>query len=211
MTKVLYVTANPKDASISYSKAVGEAFLHDYKLANPNDEVIELDLYQSYIPQIDPDVFQGWGKLQNGADFTSLSEEEQKKVSRLEALCNQFIEADKYVFVTPLWNFSLPPIMKAYFDAVAVAGKTFKHTEQGAIGLLEGKKALHIQASGGIYSHGPTADIEMGNRYVRTILSFFGINDVEALFVEGHDQMPDKKEEIKQMAIQQAKEYAATF
>lgn len=211
MTKVLYVTANPKNSSASFSKLVGEAFLNDYRTKHPNEEIFELDLYQSHIPQIDPDVFQGWGKLQSGAGFDTLSEEEQRKIARMEALCDQFMEADKYVFVTPLWNFSLPPIMKAYFDAVAVAGKTFKHTEQGSVGLLEGKKALHIQASGGIYSHGPAAEKEMGHRYIKTILAFFGIEDVEVLFVEGQDQMPDKKEEIKQQAIKQAKELATTF
>ncbi|WP_117156178.1 NAD(P)H-dependent oxidoreductase [Paraliobacillus quinghaiensis] len=170
-----------------------------------------IDLYNAYIPQIDPDVFKGWGKLQSGSDFAALSDEEKKKVGRLDALCNQFIAADKYVFVTPLWNFSIPPIMKAYLDSVAVAGKTFKHTEEGPIGLLPDKKALHIQASGGVYSHGPASDKEMGHRYIKTLLNFFGITDIEGLFVEGHDQIPDRKEEIKEAAIAQAKDKAFTF
>src|SRR5699024_3735453 len=70
------------------------------------------------------------------------------KVKRLEELSNQFVNADKYVFVTPFWNFSFPPVMKAYLDSVSVAGKTFKYTAEGPVGLLPDKKALHIQARG---------------------------------------------------------------
>ena len=51
-----------------------------------------------------------------------------------------FMNADRYVFVTPMWNFSYPPVVKAYLDNVAIAGKTFKYTENGPVGLLEGKK-----------------------------------------------------------------------
>ena len=51
-----------------------------------------------------------------------------------------FMNADRYVFVTPMWNFSYPPVVKAYLDNVAIAGKTFKYTENGTVGLLEGKK-----------------------------------------------------------------------
>ncbi|MBM7543103.1 FMN-dependent NADH-azoreductase [Amphibacillus cookii] len=211
MTTVLYITANPNDASMSYSKAVGDTFIKAYQQSNPEHEVITVDLYASYIPYIDSEVFAGWGKLQSGSDFTALTASEQKKVQRLDALCSQFIEADKYVIASPLWNLSIPPILKAYFDAVAVAGKTFKHTEQGAVGLLAGKKALHIQASGGVYSHGPGADKEMGHRYVKTILTFFGVEDLRGLFVEGHDQMPDRKEDIKTEAEQQAQDLAKTF
>ncbi|MBF0835332.1 NAD(P)H-dependent oxidoreductase, partial [Bacteroides acidifaciens] len=86
-----------------------------------------------YIPQIDADVFAGWGKLQSGQEFEALSEGEQGKVKRLEELSNQFVNADKYVFVTPFWNFSFPPVMKAYLDSVSVAGKTFKYTAEGPV------------------------------------------------------------------------------
>ena len=54
-----------------------------------------------------------------------------------------FMNADRYVFVTPMWNFSYPPVVKAYLDNVAIAGKTFKYTENGSVGLLEGKSTSH--------------------------------------------------------------------
>lgn len=211
MASVLYITAHPHDHTFSYSMAVGKAFIEAYQEANPNDQVTHLDLYNMYVPQIDVDVFNGWGKLRSGSEFTALSEEEQKKVGRLGELTDQFIQADKYVFVTPMWNFSFPPVMKAYLDSLCVAGKTFKYENGAPVGLLAGKKALHIQARGGIYSEGPAAEVESGHRYISIIMNFFGINKTEGIFVEGHNQYPDKAAEIKEKAIAQAREAAKSF
>lgn len=212
MAKVLYITAHPHDETQSFSMAVSNEFINTYKEVNPNDEVIHLDLYKENIPELDVDVFSGWGKLRSGQEFNTLSAEEQAKVGRLNELSDQFVSADKYVFVTPMWNFSFPPVMKAYIDSVAVAGKTFKYTEQGSVGLLTDKKALHIQARGGIYSEGPAAELEMGHRYLVSVVSgFFGVPSFEGLFIEGHNAMPDKAEEIKANAIARAKDLAHTF
>jgi FMN-dependent NADH-azoreductase len=101
--------------------------------------------------------------------------------------------------------------MKAYLDSVAVAGKTFKYTAEGPIGLLTDKKALHIQARGGIYSEGPAAEMEMGHRYLNILMNFFGVPSFEGIFVEGHNAMPDKADEIKANAIARAKDMAKTF
>ena len=211
MAKVLYVTAHPHDETMSYSMAAGKAFINTYRDEHSEDEIIPIDLYKEYIPQLDADIFQGWGKLQTGKEFQDLSSEEKTKVQRLSELSEQFIEADKYVFVTPLWNFSFPPVMKAYLDSVAVAGKAFRYTAEGPVGLLTDKKALHIQARGGIYSEGPAAAMEMGHRYLTALMAFFGVPSFEGLFVEGHAAMPDKAEEIKADGIARAREIARTF
>lgn len=211
MSKVLYITANPKPIDQSFSLTVGEAFLEAYKQANSQDEIIKVDLYKTEVPLIDEDVFNAWGKLQQGIAFDALTEQEQAKVSQMNMLVEQFMEADKYVFVTPLWNFSVPPKMKAYIDNIAIAGKTFKYTAEGPVGLLEGKKAVHIQARGGIYSEGPAKDMEFGDRYIKQLLGFVGVTDVQSIIVEGVSAMPDKAEEIKGKAIEEAKEVAKTF
>lgn len=211
MATVLYVTAHPNDSQTSYSLAVGEAFIEAYREANPQDEVIHLDLYKLNIPHIDSDVFSGWGKLASGTAFDQLSAAEQAKVARLGELVDQYVAADKYVFVTPMWNFSFPPVMKAYIDAVCVAGKTFKYTENGPVGLLPNKKALHIQARGGIYSEGPAAAIESGHSYLAKIMQFHGIPSFEGIFVEGMGAMPDQAQRIKADAIARAQEAAKGF
>lgn len=211
MAKVLYITANPKQEHESFSLSVGRAFVNAYKQHHPEDEIVELHVYDMDIPYIDGDVFNGWGKLQQGQAFDQLNRDEQAKIARINELCDQFIEADKYVFVTPMWNFSFPPKLKAYIDTLCIAGKTFKYTEEGSVGLLKGKKALHIQARGGIYSEGPAKEMEFGDRYLRAVLAFVGITDVQTIAVEGMNAFPNEAESIKQQAIERAKEAAKQF
>lgn len=211
VARVLYITANPKTEQESYSLSVGRAFLDAYRQEKPGDEITELDVYATEIPYIDTDVFSGWGKLQQGTAYDQLSAEEKRKVGLLSGLADQFVAADKYVFVTPLWNFSVPPLMKAYIDAICVAGKTFKYTETGPVGLLQNKKAVHIQARGGFYSEGPARDFEMGDRYIRALMHFFGITDVESVVAEGMAAVPANAERIKAEAIERAKQVAKGF
>lgn len=213
MAKVLYITAHPHDHTTSYSLAVGKEFMDAYRETNPNDEVQHLDLYQLNIPHIDADVFSGWGKLSSGTEFGQLNTDEKTKIGRLGELVDQFVAADKYVFVNPMWNFSFPPIMKAYIDSICIAGKTFKYVAgTGPVGLLGDKKAVHIQASGGIYSQGgPSADFEMGHRYLNAIMKFLGVPSFEGIFVEGMAAAPDQAPAIKEKAIQQARELAKRF
>ncbi|WP_057510016.1 FMN-dependent NADH-azoreductase [Staphylococcus simulans] len=208
MSQVLYITAHPLDEMVSNSMAVGKAFIDTYKAEHPEDEVVHIDLFKDEVPEIDAEVFSGWGKLQSGETFT---DSEQQKVNRLTELVDQFVAADKYVFVTPMWNLSFPPAVKRYFDAVAVAGKTFKYTAEGPQGLLTDKAALHIQSRGGYYSEGPAADFELGDRYIRTILAFMGVPDISLIAIEGHNAEPENAEEIKLNAIQQAEQFAKQF
>ncbi|UJF33531.1 NAD(P)H-dependent oxidoreductase [Paenibacillus hexagrammi] len=200
MSKVLYITANPANEETSFSLSVGRAFLNTYKSLNPSDEIVELDLYNMSIPLIDADILAGWGALRSGTAFEALSEVQQQKVAALDALTNQFVEADSYIFVTPMWNLGLPPLMKAYIDTVIVAGKTFKYTAEGPVGLMKGKKGVHINARGGIYS-GDLASIEFGDSYLKTIMGFIGVEMVDSIVAEGMAYAPDKAQEIKEAAI----------
>jgi FMN-dependent NADH-azoreductase len=211
VAKLLYITAHPLTETESYSLAVGRAFIDSYREAHPDDEIVHLDLYKMEIPYVDADVFSGWGKLRSGSAFDQLSSDEQRKVGRLGELVDQFVGGDKYVFVTPFWNFSFPPLMKAYIDAICVVGKTFKYTEQGPVGLLTDKVAVHIQARGGVYSEGPMAQAEFGHRYLAQIMNFFGVPSFEAIVVEGHNQYPDRAQQIKADAIERAREAAKHF
>jgi FMN-dependent NADH-azoreductase len=211
MATVLYITAHPHDSSTSFSLAAGDAFIESYREANPNDEVVKVDLYREFIPAVDADVFSGWGKLQSGTAFTELSPEEQKKVGRLGELSDQFVNADKYVFVNPMWNFSFPPVMKAYIDSICVAGKTFRYTAEGPVGLLQSKKAFHIQANGGVYSDGPAAAFESGHSYLAKVMMFLGVPTFDKIFVEGHAAQPEKAQEIKEDGIRRAREAAKSF
>ncbi len=196
MKKVLYITANPKQNSQSYSLKAGERFLELYKQNNPHDEIVELDLYNLDIPFIDEEVFSGWGKLGEGMSFDELTEAEQSKVGMINTYTEQFIDADKYIFVTPMWNLSLPPKVKLYIDTLMIAGKTFHYTENGPEGLLKDKKAIHIHASGGVYSNPAIAHMEFGDSYLKTVLGFMGVSDYERVLIEGTAMAQDGGKEI---------------
>jgi FMN-dependent NADH-azoreductase len=211
MSTLLYITANPRGPEASYGLAVGQKFLEAYRKENPNDIVVHLDLFKEYIPFIDADVFDGWEQLSQGTEFTQLSSEQQSKIGRMQQLLDQFVAAHKYVFVTPLWNLSTPPVFKAYIDCFCVQGATFQYTAQGPVGLLTGKKAVHIQASGGVYSHGPAAHLESGNSYLKNITKFIGIDVFESIFVEGMASAPDQVQDIKEKAFSEACMLAKTF
>jgi len=209
MAKVLYITSNPKQVNDSFSLTLGQEFLNVYKKENPNDDIVTVDLYKDYIPFIDDEVLAGWGKLKSQVN---LNDSEQKKVSRINELVDQFASADKYIFVTPLWNLSVPPMMRAYVDCIMQAGKTFRYNEHGVpVGLLNGKKAVHIQARGGFYSDGPAAEAEMGDRYIKSILLFMGITDIQTVFMEGHAHDPSRTEEFKAKAMDMVISVAKTF
>jgi FMN-dependent NADH-azoreductase len=167
-----------------------------------------MDVYRENIPLIDADVFSGWGKY---ARNESLTPKEQEKVGKITAYTDQFLEADKYIFVTPMWNLSLPPLMRAYIDTIVIAGKTFKYTEQGPVGLVEGKKAVHIHSRGGVYSTPPMGEMDFADRYLRTLLAFLGIKDVVSVICEGHEHFPDKAADILREALSRAREEAARF
>lgn len=209
--KVLYITANPKDESKSYSLQVGRAFINEYKLLNPQDEIIEFDVYDIDIPLIDRDLLDAWEALSAGVSFDLLTTEQKNKVTVFSQLTDQFVSADRYVFATPMWNLGVPAMFKAYLDTANVAGKTFKYTKNGPMGLLENKKALHIHATGGIYSTGPAKQFEHSDSYVKSLMNFIGVIEYESILVEGMDFEPDKSQEIKQNAINKALEIARSF
>ena len=207
MAKVLYITANPRNENDSFSLTIGRHFLQAYQVCNPEDEIVELDLYKAPIPLIDADIVGGWDAMLGGAAFPSLSGEAQRKIAALGALTQQFIEADKYIFVTPMWNLGLPPLMKAYIDAVVIQGRTYQYTPEGPVGLLQGKKAIHINARGRTYA-GELARLEFGDSYLRTIMRFIGVEMLDSVVVEGMLLAPDRAEEIKRAAIRRSEEAA---
>lgn len=211
MAKILYITANPKAVEDSFSLRTGAAFLEAYKASNPGDEVIHFDVFAQAFQSVDGDILAAYGVLGSGKSFADLSPVQQQKLGAMSAITDQFVEADKYVFVTPLWDFGVPAPLKAYIDAVCVAGKTFQYTAEGPKGLLENKKALIIQASGGAWSQEPLASLEAGSRFLRNILGFLGVIDSQVVFVEGTAMDPANAENIVAGAIAEAQAIASKF
>lgn len=198
MNKVLYIKANLKPEGESRTFKVSDAFIEDYKKQNPNDEVITLDLYEEGIDFLRP---------QDLGDIFGPKTEDSKNHPVLK-YAYQFAEADKYIIAAPMWNLSIPAILKAYIDYVSVTGITFKYTAEGPVGLCENKKAVHIVSRGGEYGDAP---YEMGDRYLKTILAFFGVQDVQTLAVENVDVMGIDVEQKLNDAIKQGQEIVKNF
>lgn len=206
MAKVLIVRAHPLNNATSRSMQVTDAFVAAYREYHPDDHIEDINLYDINVPEIDGDLLNAWAHLQEGRPFYSLSNAQQHKVTLFNSFTDGFLQKDKIVIANPLYNLNIPSRLKAWFDTITVAGKTFKYTESGSVGLVDGKKALHIQANGGFYNGNDPA-----SQYVKTILTFLGVEDVTQLFVEGMDYDPSRADEIVQDAIARARDIAKTF
>lgn len=99
-----------------------------------------------------------------------------------DALIEELRRADVLVLGLPMYNFGVPSQLKAWYDQVARAGVTFRYTEKGPEGLLKGKKAYIFVARGGEYA---ASGNDWQAQFVRVILGFIGITDVEFVFAEG--------------------------
>ncbi|HHK5535176.1 TPA: FMN-dependent NADH-azoreductase [Bacillus mobilis] len=208
METVLFVKANNRPAEQAVSVKLYEAFLANYKEAHPNDTVVELDLYKEELPYVGVDMINGTFKVGKGFDLT---EEEAKAVAVADKYLNQFLEADKVVFGFPLWNLTIPAVLHTYIDYLNRAGKTFKYTPEGPVGLIGDKKIALLNARGGVYSKGPAAEVEMAVKYVASMMGFFGATNMETVVIEGHNQFPDKAEEIITAGLEEAAKVASKF
>ncbi|GAB7387705.1 FMN-dependent NADH-azoreductase [Bacillaceae bacterium] len=208
MAKVLFIKANSRPIEQAVSVQLYQAFLESYKESHPKDDIIELDLFKENLPYYDTDKINGMFKLAKGLELTPAEKEATDLVNKY---LNQFLSADKVVFAFPLWNFTVPAVLHTYLDYLCQAGKTFRYTPEGPVGLLTEKKVALLNARGGIYSEGPNQANEMAVNYVKTILNFWGIKDITTVIVEGHNQFPDKAEEIIAEGIKKAATVATTF
>ena len=210
MANVLYITCNLKPCEQSRSLTIGSDFLQKYRECNPKDRIDFLDLYRDPIQRIDADVLNGWAKLRSGQSIVALNDDEQRKIGRISALAEQFAAADKYVIVTPMWNFGFPAEFKMYIDAICVVGKTFTYTDQGAVGLLagKGKKCLHIHSSGGFHL-GKEEDHSVP--YLQTVMHYMGVEHVQCIVIEGVDALPHMAAEIMRQGREECRFVATTF
>ncbi len=129
---------------------------------------------------------------------SSLAGADAAEVADAERVMAQFLAAEVIVIGAPMYNFSVPSTLKAWIDRVAVAGKTFKYTEAGAVGLAGGKRVIIASSRGGIYTDSP-ADFQ--EPFLRQVFAFMGINEVEFVRAEGIAYSPKHREEAIAAAL----------
>jgi FMN-dependent NADH-azoreductase len=128
----------------------------------------------------------------------SLAQADAAEATEAEAIMQQFLAADVIVIGAPMYNFSVPSTLKAWIDRVAVAGRTFKYTENGPVGLAGGKRVIIASARGGIYTDSP-ADFQ--EPFLRQVFAFMGITDVEFVRAEGIAYSPKHREDAIAAAL----------
>ena len=159
------------------SSRLSNHFVENWKARNPNGRVIVRDLALEPVPHLDASGFKAF--LTKAAERTT---EQARIVSYSDALIEELKLADEVVIGLPLYNFSVPSALKAYIDHVARSGVTFRYTASGPVGLLTGKK-VHVFATRGGYYAGTPLDTQTA--YVRDVLRFMGLTDVEFVYAEG--------------------------
>lgn len=170
MTKLLVVETSPRgDASIS--RQMTRRFVERWRATHPGGEVIGRDLAESDLPFVTADWLQAY--------FTpppQLTPELKARLSLSDTLVAELRTADHIVIATPVYNYNVPAALKAWVDHIVRKGLTLGFDGQG---LLKGKKATVLLASGGIYTEGsPIRERDIATQYLRLILNVIGITDV---------------------------------
>lgn len=159
------------------SSRLSDEFVERLRAADPEARVVRRDLAREAVPHLDQATFR--------AALTAADErtpEQARAAALADTLVNELLAADALVLGVPVYNFLLPSTLKAWFDHVARAGTTFRYTEQGPRGLLAGTRAYVFLTSGGKYV-GTEADFAA--RYLRHMLGFIGIEEVDITRAEG--------------------------
>ena len=202
--KVLSIVANPKPVEKSASLQIEKAFIAALKQQHPEAAFETVDVYRDEIPLLDAKTLPAFF----GAPAADA--ETERKMARRVQLLEQFLAADVIVIASPMWNFNAPPMLKAYVDCVLVAGKTFKYTATGPVGLVTGKKLVLCTASGGVYE-GSMASYDTLTPMLRTQFGFIGITDQTVVTAGGQGAGGEKAAASTAAAIAKAKEAAAKF
>ena len=207
MSKILFVKANDRPAEQAVSSRMYETFVSAYKEANPNAEITELDLFALDLPYYGNIAISGGYKRSQGMELTA----EEEGCRNRRSIFKSVLEADKVVFAFPLWNFTVPAPLITYISYLSQAGKTFKYTANGPVGLAGDKKVVVLGARGSDYSSEQMAPMEMAVNYVTNVLGFWGITNPETVVIEGHNQYPDRSQQIVEEGLENVKKVAAKF
>lgn len=180
MTKILHLDSSPR-AQRSVSRSLAGEFIRAWQAAYPDDTVVYRDIGRNPIPHVD----EPW----IAAAFTPPAQHTPDLTAAIQlsdTLIEEFLECDRYVFSIPMYNFSIPSVFKAYIDQIVRVNCTFKVTENGYEGLVNGKKMLIITARGGTYpDNTPMADFDFQAPYLRAVFNLIGVTDITFIHADG--------------------------
>lgn len=180
MPTLLHIDSSPLYGR-SVSRQLTDAFVTQWKSSHPNGTVVNRDLNATPIPPVTAE----WV----GAAFTpeeARTPQQKELLAQSDALFSELENADEYVFGVPMHNFSVPSVLKLWIDQIARVGKAFSYGNGAPKGLITGKKATFIIATGGIYdAQTQMASFNFVEPYLRSVFGFFGVTDVTFLTAGG--------------------------
>jgi len=174
------------DPSINGAQSIPRILTRDivsqWTANNPNTQVDYLDLAVDTPQHFSADSL--GIRLPPGSHAQTTTQQQENTLS--ETLVSQFLDSDVVVIGAPLYNFSIPSQLKAWIDRIAQAGRTFRYTENGPIGLAGDKTVIIALSRGGVYSSSEAGQaMEHQESYLKTILGFFGVTDIRVVRAEG--------------------------
>jgi FMN-dependent NADH-azoreductase len=193
MSNILFVTSSPRRPG-SYSNQVASALVEKLETASPGAIVTVRDLASEPLPYIDDD-FVAAIRGPSGPQ----TDVQREIARRSDALVDELLAADTVVIAAPMINFTIPTTLKSWIDYVARAGRTFSYSENGLKGLVNGKRVFLVVARGGVYSDKAHFDFQLP--YLRHVLAFLGMTDVEVIDVEGTAFGPEAAERAVNAAL----------
>ncbi|WEK54077.1 MAG: FMN-dependent NADH-azoreductase [Candidatus Cohnella colombiensis] len=200
---VLVVKANNRPAAEGISSKMYETFMENVKDVN----ITTFDVFEEDMPYFGQDFFNVFGKLQKGEQLT---EQDSRLLAAKQKAMDALTAAEVVVFVFPLWNLTIPAPLQTFIDYVYQAGFTFKYNEQGQlVSLMTDKKAIILNARGGIYSNPEAAPMEMSVNYIKNVAGgVFGMQIIDEVIIEGHNAMADKAATIVSEGMDKVKAVA---
>lgn len=173
MPSLLAIEVSPRLAT-STSRKLTALFVENWRAAHPGGGVVRRDLAQTPIPYVDLPWIGG-----AFAPPEYQTPESTAAIAVSDELVAELQAADHVVIGTPMYNFSIPAVLKAWVDHIVRVGVTVAHDN---VGLLVGKKATIILATGGDFSPGsPVEGYNQASGYLRQVLAWIGITDVEVI------------------------------
>lgn len=179
--KLLHIDSSALGGN-SVSRQLSQRIAQQWRASHPGTVVEYLDLAANAPTHLSNDSL----GFRLGVDAAGLTEVQRRENEISERLVSQFLAADVVVIGAPMYNFSIPTPLKAWIDRIAQVGRTFAYTEKGPHGLAGGKKVIIASSRGGVYSSNPAlAGLDHQESYLKIVLGFFGITDVQIVRAEG--------------------------
>ncbi len=179
MKSILLILGSPRGRA-SYSHQIGRRIVDDLKSRYPSAKVVVRNLAKEPLPDVGEAFVTGRVLAQ---DKRSAAEAEALALS--DVLVAELMAADVLVLAAPMHNFGISAAVKAWIDQIVRPGVTFSYSDKGPIGLVKDKKAVLVLARGGIYAEGPMKQYDFQEPYLRTVLGFIGMTDIDVVRIEG--------------------------